>query len=64
MNDCTHTLAENETLCADGACVICMSKELERLTEQLQDCETSLRIWDETETSEYFMRHPQAAIKD
>ena len=34
------------------------ASEIARLRERLFDCETSLAVWDETNTSEYWERYP------
>ena len=34
MSDCTHDLAERETMVADGYCPACMSAYIERLTTE------------------------------
>lgn len=38
--------------------------EVEQLTERLQYAEISLRIFDDGEVSEYFMRYPEAAAQN
>lgn len=43
-----HSRADIPWLCA----------EVRRLRAALDDCETALRIWDESRSSEYWERHP------